>query len=444
MQRRWLPMSAQASKRRRRRPPHPLVLGILTVLVAIARNPGAADAKKTFSIDYIVAISKTHPEVADVRWELSGIEEVKWLGLRFAADRFKRFRGTGTLKPMTGGLRWVPGGPYAHLTYRVRIDHTRGRAHRYDSYAAADWVVARARDLFPRISIDCEPHAAKTAKSRARLIFRLPPGWRSATALTSIGPETYRPNEPGKILDRPRGWVALGKLAIDHQEIAEVMVQVARAPGSRLEPKQLFHFLERTLPALKRLLSVEPGAVLLVSAPDPMWHGGLSAAHSFFMHGDRPLRTPDKTSPYLHELFHVWQPYKVSSDADWIEEGLAEFYSLELQRRAGLIDAKAFARALGYFERYGLWNVNLMQQKDNPATNNSAPLIMYVLDQRIQRATAGKARLDDVVKRLVTYAGTIDTDRFQRAVSTVSGKRFTRFFNKHVLHGVPPSLGSPQ
>lgn len=409
-----------------------------------AAASSAAAAKETFSIDYIVTISQKHVGVAWVRWELSGIEEVKSLRLRFPKARLDHVRGTGTFEPSAGGLRWVPGGPYAHLTYRVQINHMRGQRGRYDSYAAPNWIVTRAHDLFPRIDIDCHPRANGAPKSRARLIFELPTGWRSAAPLPALGPDTYRLSEPGKVLDRPRGWFALGTFDLDRQEIAGTMVQVARLPGSPLVPKELFHFFESTLPTLKSLLLAEPETVLLISAPDPMWHGGISGEHSFFMHANRPLRTPDKTSPYLHEMFHVLQPYKPAPDADWIEEGLAEFYSLELQRRAGLIDAAAYSRALEYFARFGRWNVDLTQQRDNPATNNSAPLIMYALDQRIQRTTAGKKRLDDVVAQLAKQAGEIDTASFLHGVNTVTGKTFTKFFDRHVLRGIPPSRGGTQ
>ena len=44
-------------------------------------------------------------------------------------ERFDHFRGSGTLEPTANGLVWVPAGPYAHLTYQVKIDHPRG-AHR--------------------------------------------------------------------------------------------------------------------------------------------------------------------------------------------------------------------------------------------------------------------------------------------------------------------------
>jgi hypothetical protein len=422
-------------------------LGVCCALVSLSLLPASsrgAAGKATFSIDYAVTISEQQPGVARVRWELSGIEEIRELRLRFPANRLDDFRATGTLEPTAEGLRWAPGSPYAHLSYRVRINHLRGQNQRYDSYAAPTWVVTRAHDLFPRIDIDCYPRANVAPKSRARLIFELPPGWRSAAPLSVIGRDTYRLNDAGKVLDRPRGWFALGKFDLDRQEIAGIMVQVARMPGSPLVPTELFRFLDRTLPALKALLLAEAETILVVSAPDPMWRGGISGDHSFFMHALRPLRTPDKTSPYLHEFFHVLQPYKPATDADWIEEGLAEFYSLELQRRAGLVDAAAYARALGYFERYGRWNVDLAQQRDNAATNNSAPLVMHALDQRIQQATAGKQRLDDVVARLVQHDGEVDTAAFLRTVNAVSGKRFTKFFERHVSHGVPPSRdGTP-
>src|SRR5207245_2885649 len=78
-----------------------------------------------------------------------------------------------------------------------------------------------------------------------------------------------------------------------------------------------------------------PPRLLVVSAPDPMWHGGLSGEDSFFVNGHIPLRSADKTSTYLHELFHVWQPFRPGPDGHWIAEGLAEYYSLALPHRAG-------------------------------------------------------------------------------------------------------------
>jgi hypothetical protein len=416
---------------------------LLTCLAGTALTAGRASgstARETFSVDYVVNIDDHDRSVARVRWDFAGIDEINGLTLRFPATRFRDFDATGTLTAVPGGLKWVPNGPYAHLAYRVTIDHVRGQHQRYDSYVGPNWIVTRARTLFPRVDVDWSARDGATPKSRARLQFRLPAGWRSAAALESLAPLTFQLAQPGMVLDRPRGWFALGEFRTDHADIDGTQLQVVRMPGSTLDTQALFGFLEPTLPALQRLLATTAPRLLLVSAPDPMWHGGISGERSFYMHAGRPLRTPDHTSPYLHELFHVLQSFTPAADADWIEEGLAEYYSLELQRRAGLVDAAAFARALGYFQRYGLWNVNLTQQHDNAATNNSAPLVMYALDQRIQRATAGKARLDDVVHVLVRAGGSVDTRRFADATTAVSGKAFPKFFERYVVQGTPVAL----
>lgn len=432
-------------ERARRRHPSRLASWTLICVIATAGGAAASGTRESFSLDYVVEFPAQRRGVAVVRWEGAGLDEINAFILRFAPQRFGRIRASGTLETLGDGrVRWVPGGPYGHLTYEVRIDHRRASGKGYDSYAGRDWVVTRARALFPRITVDWTPRNGAAAEGRSRLLFRLPSGWRSASALPKLAPDTYRIEEPAKVLDRPKGWFALGEIDLRREDIGGTLLQVARVPGSALDPSALFQFLTPTFPLLQRLLAVQPERLLIVSAPDPMWHGGISGADSLYVHGDRPLRTPDKTSPYLHELFHVLQPFKAGADADWIAEGLAEYYSLELQRRAGLLDAAAYERGLQSFARHGLWNVDLTREHDNAATNNSAPLVMYALDQRIQRATAGKRRLDDVVTALATERGEIDTACFMRAARAIAGKSFRKFFDRHVIRGKPPSLETPE
>ena len=411
-------------------------------ILMMALNPSTATAqeKTTFAVDFIVTLSATNPRVAHVRWELAGIDEIEELRLHFRNQRIKKLHASGRLDSNSEGARWIPGGPYGHLSYSVDINQGRGQSGKFDSYAGPNWVATRARQLFPKIAMTFSPRSGAGARSRSRLIFRLPPGWQSAAPFPSLSPHTYELRDDHSVLARPRGWFACGEIGLAHEEIADMMVQVASAPGTLVGADRIFEFLSPTLPSLKKLLQAGAQTLLIVTAPDPMWHGGISGEHSFFIHGKRPLRTPDHTSPYLHELFHVLQPYKPGADADWVEEGLAEYYSLELQRRAGMITAPDFARALQYFERFGKWNVDLSAQRDNAATNNSAPLVMYALDQHIQRVTSGNMKLDDVVSVLAKEGGVVDTARFQRTVARVSGKRFAKFFEQHVVKGVPPKL----
>jgi len=410
------------------------------LLSACPARIALAQPRATFSVTYIVTISATNPKIARVRWELEGIHEVEHLHLQFRGIPLKRLRASGRLDVDSQGARWYPGGPYGHLSYSVPIDHRRGTGGKLDSHAAPRWIITRARQLFPKISLTVTPRAEGIARSRSRLIFRLPQGWESAAPLPRLERHTFELKDENHMLARPRGWFALGELQLAHEEIADIMVQIATTPKAAVRPEQVYELLNPTLPRLKKLLRADMPILLIARADDPMWRGGISGKDSFFVHADRPLRTPDQTSPYLHELFHVLQPNGTAADADWIAEGLAEYYSVELQRRAGMLDADQLARALHSFERYGKWNVNLTEQHDNAATNNSAPLVMYALDQRIQHATAGKKKLDDVVTLLAQEGGIIDTSRFRRAVTSISGKKLTKFFEQHVTNGIPPKL----
>jgi len=417
-----------------------LPLAALLMALALPHPATAAAAKReTFAIDYIVTIAAKNAKIASVRWELSGAEEAESFVLRAPKDRFSHFSASGKLAVDGDEVTWKPNGPYGHIEYRVQLDHLRGTQQRYDSYAGSDWIVARSRDLFPRTAFNFgDPPPEAQPRSRTRLIFHLPAGWKSAAPHPAIADGEYALRDSGKALDRPRGWLALGKIDMLRQEIDGVMVQIARAPGSKFRADEALAWIADAIPRLHKILGTVPEEVLIVSAGDPMWHGGLSAYRSFFMHGDRPLRTPDKTSPVLHELFHVMQPFRPARDGDWIAEGLAEYYSLELQRRAGVLPPGAFQKGLEFFARFGLWNVDLTRQHDNAGTNNSAPLVMYALDQRIQRETAGRKRLDDVVAALAAKTKVIDTKRFRQAVKEISGKPFAAFFNRHVIRGEQP------
>ncbi len=422
---------------------HLLLLGSCCLRVVTQANAASpAPARTTFSVDYIVEISATDPKRAHIRWELSGADEITSLHLKVPADgRLSNVEGSGSVV-LAHEIEWTLRGPFNHLSYDVAIDHRRGGKGRFDSFSGDGWIVTRARDLFPRTSIRTRDGTA--ARARGRLIFRTPAGWETESSLPRLGPNVFGIDAGAHILAKPSGWFILGNFASAHQEIAGLMIRIARAAGTGIDPATLFRFLERALPPLQHLLSAEPQSVLIVSAPDPLWHGGLSARGSFFMHASRPLRTPDHTSPFLHELFHVLQTFRFAADADWLTEGLAEYYSIELQRRTGLVSEGDFKRALGLFVKYGAWNLDLTQQKDGAATNNSAPAVLYALDQRIQRATSGQLRLDDVVRRLVAEPGKINTATFERVVEDVSGRRFRSFFQRHVHSGIAPSLTSTE
>ncbi len=396
-------------------------------------------ARETFSVTYTVTIEADDPSTAAVEWDLEGIDEVERIRLKYDAARFDDFDGSGTIERRDGELVWHPGAPYAKLHYRAHVLHRRAPNKGFDGYAGADWMLTRTSSLFPRASVLFRTSVEASPESRARLAFRLPTGWRVVTAMPNDGPRRFVVESPGR-LDHPHGWILAGRFARADATVGDTAVTVASAGGAAVPARDVLALVEQALPSMSALLARTLPKLLIVRGPDPMWRGGLSGEESFYMHSDRPLRTPDRTSPYLHELFHVLAPFRPAEDGHWVTEGLAEYYSVEIQRRIGRLAPADVARALRLFARYGAWDVDFTRNGGSRVNNNSAPLVMYVLDGRIRAATAGQHGLDDVVGVLAREGGVVTTARFLGTIERIADRRFTAFFRRHVYRGEQPEV----
>ncbi len=412
---------------------------------AAAAGASADDAtpRETFSVTYTIEIDAARPAEAHVRWELAGIDELERLRFRFDPSRFDAFSGSGTIEHRRGEVLWTPSGPYAELRYVAHIDHRRAAGKGYDSYAGDGWILSRTTAFFPRSAAlfrrEVEPHP----ESRARLVLRLPREWESATVFPADGPNRYVVETPHQCLDHPRGWMLMGRLRRTDATIAGTAVTIARPHGVTTKVDAAIGLLTQSIPALTGIFDRSLPRLLVVLGPDPMWRGGLSGEESFYMHANRPLRTHDHTSPYLHELFHVAAPFRPNADAHWVTEGLAEYYSIEIPRRLGLLTETAYARALELFAEHGVWGQDFTHARSPALRNNSAPLVMHVLDQRIRTATANERGLDAVVTSLAREGGVVSTGRFLGTVQRIAGKSFAHFFRRHVYRGEQPGVVSP-
>jgi hypothetical protein len=422
----------------------PLAAALLTAASTHAMTPSptptTSPQRETFSVTYTVEVSARETHRARVRWDLTGIDEIERIRLRVEPARFHGFAGTGTIEQTEGQIVWRPDGPYAHLTYTVDLRRRRAPGRGFDSYATADWVLTRTSALFPRSAVSFRDDVEPFPESRARLRFRLPPGWDAVTVMPAIGHLLFEVETPNRRFDHPRGWLMLGRFKRTDAAIDGTAVTIAAPDGVAIPPQRILHLLQRALPLLQDLLARTPPRLLIVMGPDPMWRGGLSGEESFYMHGDRPLRTADRSSPYLHEAFHVVAPFRPAADAHWVTEGLAELYSVEIQRRIGELDEASFAKALRLFARHGLWGRDFTRTHERALRNNSAPLVMYALDQRIRTATGDRHGLDSVVADLAREGGVVSTARFLGTVRRVAGPSFDTFFRRHVFRGERPSL----
>jgi hypothetical protein len=388
------------------------------LLLASAMLPGTAVAAAPKYYD-VVYRAHFRPEagVVDMEIALSGERLPSRIVLRVDPRRHKKFASTDPLQIEPSHVTWQPQGHAARLQYQFVVDHQRSPDH-YDSRMTAAWAIFRAEKMVPRASVT----ARRSLHSRATLEFQLPQGWAAATPYGSVGESRYTIDDPKRRFDQPAGWMLAGKIGSRNEKIADVRVVVAAPVGDSARRQDTLTFLKFTLPRIQEVFPDLPPRLLIVSAGDPMWRGGLSGPASLFMHSDRPLISENRTSTLLHELVHIALGIRGDEESDWIVEGLAEFYSLETLRRSGSISAQRHKEAVRRLATWAKRSTTLFGKSSTGATTARAVMALRAADAEIRGATSGKASLDDVARKLASEGGTVSLVRLQKAAQEVAGR----------------------
>ena len=314
------------------------------------------------------------------------------------------------------------------MRYSVVIDHLRN-AQAYDARCADDWVVLRGHDLVPTIRI----RADDRAYSRSTLRLQVPAGWRTVTAHPSQERAgTYTVSDPHTNFDRPTSWIVAGRLGVLRETIAGMKVAVAGPRGHGMRRQDILAMLRWTVPKLRSILGRLPEQLVVVSAGDPMWRGGLSAPRSLFLHAERPMITSDLTSPLLHEMIHAVTGARSGPRSDWIVEGLAEYYSLQLLVRSKTVSRRRYERALAKLARHGREVRTLAVDESKGAVTARAVSLLADLDAEIRTATDGAASLDAVLARLARSRKAVTNERLQALAEKVAGRDLGAFFAARV------------
>jgi hypothetical protein len=360
-----------------------------------------------------------------------GQSEGELIKLRFRTDpeRHRAFSGDGEVTTSGRFVEWKLPAAGGSLRYDFLIDHLRN-AGSYDARCAADWAIFRGDDLVPPATATTEDGA----RSDARLRIRAPAGW---SVVTRYAPsKTFVAlREPRRRFVRPTGWIVAGsRMGVRREKVAGTRVTVAGPAGQGLRRLDILALLRWTLPELKDVLGTPPERLLVVGAGDPMWRGGLSGPSSLFIHADRPLISTDTTSPILHEVLHAALRIRPATDDDWIVEGLAEYYSLELLARSRTVGRRRHARALEDLVERGASVRSLSTDAATGAITARAVTLFHELDREIRDETDGAKSLDDVVRALVAQPSRkVSRDLLRREVKRIAGDDLDRVFGRHPL-----------
>lgn len=289
---------------------------------------------------------------------------------------------------------WQPGPAGGTLQWLVELGIERN-GNGYDAWLNADWGVFRAEDVIPRAAT----RAARGATSKTSMAFDLPDNWAVVTAYPEED-KIFTIDKDYRRFDQPDGWIAIGRLGVRRETIAGVQVAVAGPVGHSVRRMEILAVLNWTLPELARALADLPPRLTIISAGEPMWRGGLSGPNSLYLHAERPLISENATSPLLHEVMHSVLRLSTAEGYDWLVEGIAEYYSLELLRRSGTISEPRHQKAMKFQKNWSASADTLCKSSSSGATTALAVTIMSALDAEIRDRSSGDVSLDDVLATL--------------------------------------------
>lgn len=388
-----------------------LTLTFLAVLPG-APGPAAADSEDSrYDLRYEL---KPRPADGEVDVTLVLEQDRRLLReMRFDSPRVSNVRADGELERDGDDYVWLPPASGGTIEWRAAVRHKRDSGG-YDAWLDESWGVFRAEDVVPRAST----RALRGAASDTEIRFDLPEKWSATTEYRDFDghiPVTSK----GRHFTQPSGWIIMGELGVRREKIAGSRVAVAGPVGEDVRRMDMLALLNWTLPELARVLPKPAPRITIVSAGKPMWRGALSAPQSFFMHADRPLISENGTSSLLHEVMHVSMNTSAERGYDWILEGFAEYYSLELLRRSGSITQARHAAALEELREWGESAETLCGRSSSGAETALAVTLLHALDREIDAETDGEHDLDDVLFAMLEEGDKLTLDMLREAASDV-------------------------
>ena len=303
----------------------------------------------------------------------------------------KLLGGDGELVTFSERVHWQPPAGGGSMRWQATV-HNERDGKSFDALLGPNWGVFRMEDVIPR----ARTRTLKGAVSRTTLVFEMPPGWSVITEYSAIETPIVI-DRTDRRFDEPTGWIAMGDLGVRRETIAGTRVVIAAPTGHSARRMDILALLNWTLPELAAFMPDALPRLTIVSAGPPMWRGGLSGPASLFIHAERPLISENATSALLHEVMHTALGIQARPGYDWISEGLAEYYSIELLRRGRAITPSRAETAMREQAEWSAEATTLCGEVSKAATTALAVTIFAAANRELTAASNGEYTLDDVL-----------------------------------------------
>jgi len=381
-----------------------------------------------YQLEFVLDLTRTDGSLTAQISVVQSTQLLREVRLRAPADRYSEFSGDGDIHRESDLIVWRPPARGGHIRYIARIDHARDGSG-FDALVTDNWALFRGDDAFPPVSIRQRAGARASSKFSADL----PADWTMVTPFDDTGDNQLLIDNPERIFDRPVGWIIAGRLGVRRDLIAGMEISVAGPTGAGIQRIGMLALLRWTLPLMAAEVDSVPPRLSIVSAGEPMWRGGLSAPRSLYIHAQRPLLSENATSSLLHEVAHILMPIPSAAQQDWIDEGIAEFTSLEILRRSGTISPERFLASVSTFARRGQDVQNMSATHASGAVTARAVAIFNEVNDELQSLTDGRADIFDLVRLLMQSDESVGlTELRAMAGELTGGQPLTALDDRHV------------
>lgn len=202
-------------------------------------------------------------------------------------------------------------------------------------------------------------------------------------------------------------------------------------------PRNVFDSLAA---ASERIPGEAPDDVLLFVLPDPIWRGGYASPKYDELWVHEAARLDDPQNLWLHEYIHTRQSFDLGDRMSWFREASAAYFASDLAMEQGRTSKSAVADTLSLkpYDESVLSNPDTWANREVPYYRGA--LTLWVLDEKIQKATDGKRSLMDVFDRMNRRDGTVTYADFAKIVADVAGQSMTPWLDEHVTTTTKPNL----
>ncbi len=395
------------------------LVGCSLVILLLAHGGAYADAVETDKT-YEVTFAATIDPVAKLAHATITVRQprrlLRSIELHMPAARYVNVRPAARIERNGDTVTWRPLKLGGVLRYDFVIDHLRDNGAP-DSRITEKWALFKLDHLFPR----ARARMVKGATSNATLALVAPKSWAIETPYGRGAGAVLDVVDPQRRFDRPRGWMIAGELGVRRDSVGERIISVASPRGTAIHRNDVLVFLRWTFPSLIEMFPDFPQRLLIVAAPPGMWRGGLSGVGSLYLNHDRAMISGNRTSPVLHELVHVASGLHGGEGADWIVEGLAEYYGMVILLRSGGISERRFGEALASLSKWAANTRCVATDRSQGPQTARAVLVMRALDAQIRAATDNQESLDALTLQLVRAGVPVTNAEFHARAEQLMG-----------------------